>query len=149
MEQVFNNYEGIANTSNSEIKKLTKLREDLEAKRQQRLQTLTQTGKIDLIQIDSDPEVSVINEAIATIDQARKQVDPNFVEKPSAENKAPEVLIENIDNQTVAHLKLIREVPGQALRKGEQFKSMDGYTNYMKTNIQGLFDLTRIKETLV
>lgn len=154
MEQVFNNYDdNLRPKMSGQVAQLEKLERDLHAKKEERLQALTQTGTI--ADLNADAEIQTIDQAIQTVQTAREQIDPRITNhlaragKISTEENQSETLVDAVDNRTVAHIKAMRAVPSATLQEGEKFKNMEGYANYMRTNISGLFALTELKQVAV
>ncbi len=154
MEQVFNNYDdNLRPKISGQVAQLEKLERDLNAKKEERLKELTQTGTV--TDIAADAEIQTIDQAIHTVQTAREQIDPRITNhlaragKIGQEEQEAEAPIQAVDNQTVAHIKAMRAVASDSLKEGEQFKTMEAYASYMKTNISGLWALTDTKQLAV
>lgn len=154
MSQVYNNYDTKNSAvSSPQIKQLEQLENDLSVKLADRQAVLTQTGLINDIKIDNDPEVKTINQALGKVREARAQIDPNYGidsnSKSEEISQQANINVDNINAREAAQIKAIRSVAGQALNYGQKFASLDGrqpsYNSYMQDNINGLFALTALK----
>ncbi len=158
MSQVDNNSDvKAAPVSNLQISQLEVLEGSLHGKLQQRKQSLAKTGIVSDIQLAADSEVQTIQQALTKVREARAQVDPRVTNHLARAGQLSnpvkkddvEVNVDSVNQLEAAAIKAIKSVAGAKLAKGEQFASLSGrkpsYNDYMKQNIQGLFELTALK----
>tara|TARA_B100001989_G_C24372967_1_gene380345 strand:+ start:168 stop:626 length:459 start_codon:yes stop_codon:yes gene_type:complete len=147
--QVFTNHDQGINPSNPKLDQLDKLAHDLQVKKA----NTTEVGQIQMIdaaleKVNQAREEATVSQKI-TNNQARlgqyNQVKPAIQTQSSEPSQA--VITDHEAQQIIK----IKSVPSAVIQHGQKFASMSGKEpsniSYMKTNIQGLFDLVDLKNS--
>lgn len=152
MSQVFNTNETTnVNQSKSKIDELDRLHHTLINKK---------------ASTTEEKHIKMLDDAIAKIEEARKEADIDqkitnnqarlgYYTQVDGSQQAPAIKKVSgvITDQEADQITKIRSVPNAVIQVGQKFASMSGKEpsniSYMKTNIQGLFDLVNLKEESV
>ena len=150
VSQVFHNSETAQKPSPIGAQsQLEKLRTDLLHKReasveQGQVQDIQMIDKA-LTQVETALKDVVLNQKIASSQARLGQIKPATQAINVQEKEAPKL----INEKEAEQIKAIRSIQSKEISPGQQFASMQGREpsniSYMKTNIQGLFDLVALK----
>lgn len=147
MSKVLTTNDQNVNPSNPKLDQLDKLAHDL----QQKKSSTTEVGQIQMI----DAALEKVNVARQEAEIGQKITNNqarlgqyNQV-KPAIQTEETKQVQGVISDKEAEQIIKIKSVPSAVIKQGQKFASMSGKEpsniSYMKTNIQGLFDLIELK----
>ena len=144
MSNVYHNHETIkqqnASGANSQI-------DQLRTALAHRLDEATKTGQVE--------QINLVKRAISQLDASQKP-HPQTKELSQSQTQTAQArqaiqAVNPLTQQESNQIKAIRGIPSIAIHPGQKFASYSGrepsIANYMRTNIQGLFDLVETKKS--